>query len=137
MPLKRSEKPQCDESGDIGCDDLNESLNILLVDDLAANLQVLSLQLTASGHHLTLAESAKQAMGLLENHWFDMVLTDCQMPEMNGYELTGWIREYVKQTQLPPMIVLGHTANAFSTELVRCQEAGMDGVLIKPLTQKN
>ncbi|BEM40417.1 hybrid sensor histidine kinase/response regulator [Serratia marcescens] len=136
LPLKRSEKPQCDESGDIGCDDLNESLNILLVDDLAANLQVLSLQLTASGHHLTLAESAKQAMGLLENHWFDMVLTDCQMPEMNGYELTGWIREYVKQTQLPPMIVLGHTANAFSTELVRCQEAGMDGVLIKPLTQK-
>lgn len=136
LPLKRSEKPAIDESYAASYDEMDESLNILLVDDLTATLQVLSMQLASTGHHLAMAESAKQAISLMEDHWYDMVLTDCQMPEMNGYELAGWIRNHVQQRQLPPVIVLGCTANVSSSDLARCRQAGMDGVLIKPLIQK-
>lgn len=112
-----------------------ESLNILLVDDLPANLQVLSLQLAASKHRVTLAEGAEQALTLMEENYFDMVLTDCQMPGMNGYELTRVLRTSSAQRNLPPQVILGCTANAFSSELSLCLAAGMDGVLVKPLTQ--
>lgn len=55
---------------------LMESLNILLVDDSAANLQVLALQLDASVHQVTLTESGERALQLMNQVCFDMVLTD-------------------------------------------------------------
>ncbi|OCQ51991.1 Virulence sensor protein BvgS precursor [Photorhabdus australis subsp. thailandensis] len=137
LPLVRSEierEAASEKTESIGTE-INEPLNILVVDDLPANLQVLSLQLAPSGHYVVLAESGEQAMNLVENGYFDIVLTDCQMPVMNGYELTQLLREYEQLRQLPPFIILGCTANAFSTEQTRCLEAGMNGVLIKPLVQ--
>ncbi|MGS0626820.1 MULTISPECIES: transporter substrate-binding domain-containing protein [Photorhabdus] len=137
LPLLRStmEKEVASEKTESISTEINEPLNILVVDDLPANLQVLSLQLAPSGHYVVLAESGEQAMNLMENGYFDIVLTDCQMPVMNGYELTQLLREYEQLRQLPPFIILGCTANAFSTEQTRCLEAGMNGVLIKPLVQ--
>lgn len=115
---------------------LMESLNILLVDDSAANLQVLALQLDASGHQVTLAESGERALQLMNQVYFDMVLTDCQMPRMNGYTLARRLRQIEQERQLPPLLILGCTANAFVAEKDLCLEAGMNGVLIKPMTQR-
>ncbi|MCC8421331.1 transporter substrate-binding domain-containing protein [Photorhabdus thracensis] len=137
LPLMRSivEKEAVSEKTENIEGEIHESLNILVVDDLPANLQVLSLQLAPSGHHVVLAESGEQAMNLMEEGYFDLVLTDCQMPVMNGYELAQLLRKHERLRQLPPFIILGCTANAFSTEQARCLDAGMDGVLTKPLVQ--
>ncbi|WP_118984877.1 transporter substrate-binding domain-containing protein [Photorhabdus sp. CRCIA-P01] len=137
LPLTRAviEKEAISEKTENIETELHESLNILVVDDLPANLQVLSLQLAPSGHRIALAESGEQAMNLVEEGYFDIVLTDCQMPMMNGYELAQLLRKHERLRQLPPFIILGCTANAFSTEQARCLEAGMNGVLIKPLVQ--
>ncbi|GEM_PF-1286071 len=113
-----------------------ESLNILVVDDLAVNLQVLALQFAASEHYVELVSSGAEALQEVAQHYYDMVLTDCQMQGMDGYALTRQLRADQQQRQLPPYIILGCTANAFASEHQRCLAAGMDGVLTKPLTRQ-
>jgi two-component system sensor histidine kinase EvgS len=65
---------------------------------------------------------------------YDLVIADCNMPVMNGYELAKAIRRQEQQTQQPPCTVLGFTANAQPEEILRCKQAGMDDCLFKPLT---
>lgn len=113
-----------------------ESLNILVVDDLNVNLHVLALQFAASEHYVELVSSGAEALQEVARHYYDMVLTDCQMQEMDGYTLTRLLRADQHQRQLPPYIILGCTANAFASEHQRCLAAGMDGVLTKPLTRQ-
>ncbi|WP_437613395.1 response regulator [Erwinia sp. V71] len=113
-----------------------ESLNILIVDDLAVNLQVLALQFATSDHYVELVSSGEEALQEVARHYYDMVLTDCQMQGMDGYALTRQLRADQQQRQLPPYIILGCTANAFASEHERCLAVGMDGVLVKPLTQQ-
>jgi two-component system sensor histidine kinase EvgS len=62
------------------------------------------------------------------------VIVDCNMPVMNGYELTRAIRRHEQHSKRPPCTVLGFTANAQPEELLRCKQAGMDDCLFKPLT---
>ncbi|MCU5772728.1 transporter substrate-binding domain-containing protein [Erwiniaceae bacterium BAC15a-03b] len=114
----------------------SESLNILVVDDLPVNLQVMALQFASSGHYVELVGSGAEALQEVEQHYYDVVLTDCQMQGMDGYSLTRHLREYQQRHQLPPLVILGCTANAFASERERCLAAGMDDVLIKPLSQQ-
>jgi two-component system sensor histidine kinase EvgS len=65
---------------------------------------------------------------------FDLVIVDCNMPVMNGYELTRAIRQHELQTRCPPCTVLGFTANAQPEEIQRCKQAGMNDCLFKPLS---
>ena len=62
------------------------------------------------------------------------MITDCNMPIMNGYELSRSIREYEQREQLVPCVVLGFTANAQPEERQRCVQAGMDDCLFKPIS---
>ncbi|WP_255653913.1 response regulator [Arsenophonus apicola] len=68
---------------------------------------MLSLQLASSQHRVTLAEGAEQALTLVEENYFDMVLTDCQMPVMNGYELTKVLRASSAQRTCRPKLFWG------------------------------
>ncbi|HHB1427535.1 TPA: transporter substrate-binding domain-containing protein [Serratia odorifera] len=133
LPLMRSGAPQIQQSK---VPTQGEALNVLVVDDSPASRQVLSLQLSGGGHQVTLANSGERALKLMEQDYFDLILTDCQMPQMSGYALTRRLRQFEKQQQLPPLLILGCTANAFSAEREQCLEAGMNGVLVKPLTQQ-
>jgi len=108
------------------------SLSILAVDDQPANLVVLKLQLETLGHRVVTCDDGKQAEALLLQRTFDLVLTDCQMPVMNGYQLARRQRE--RESQYGGyQVIIGCTANAFSNEQLRCLKSGMDAVLIKPL----
>ncbi|OPJ90684.1 histidine kinase [Serratia marcescens] len=109
------------------------SLNILVVDDQPANLVVLKLQLETLGHQVTTCDDGKHAESMLIQQTFDLVLTDCQMPGMNGYQLAERQRER-ESDQEGYQVIIGCTANAFNNEQLRCLGSGMDGVLIKPLT---
>lgn len=111
-------------------------LHVLVVDDLPANLTVMKLQLEKLGHQVTTCDSGRQARQWLEQATYDLVLTDCQMPVFTGYQLAQWQRER-EQGYRRYLPIVGCTANAFNDEQYRCLAAGMDAVLIKPLSQQD
>ncbi|WP_174889182.1 transporter substrate-binding domain-containing protein [Candidatus Williamhamiltonella defendens] len=105
------------------------SLRILVVDDHPANRLLLKSQLTRLGHQVVVAENGVQALELWKNDVFDVVITDCSMPVMDGPTLTRHLREASKG----PLIILGLTAHAREEEKVAYLAAGMDDCLFKPL----
>jgi two-component system sensor histidine kinase EvgS len=108
-------------------------LTILVVDDHPANRLLLSWQLSHLGHHVLEAEEGARGLELWRDCEFDLVVTDCNMPRLSGYELAGAIRDEERAQGLPPTLILGFTANAQREEKVRCLEAGMDDCLFKPI----
>ncbi|PZW61888.1 two-component system sensor histidine kinase EvgS [Pseudomonas sp. URMO17WK12:I6] len=108
-------------------------LTILVVDDHPPNRLLLSWQLSHLGHHVLEAGEGARALKLWRKHEFDLVVTDCNMPRLSGYELAGAIRDEECAKGLPPTLILGCTANAQPEEKARCLEAGMDDCLFKPI----
>jgi len=109
-------------------------LNVLVVDDHPANRMLMCQQLEYLGHRFSIAEEGRSALAQWKNSTFDLVIADCNMPVMNGYELTRAIRHHEQLTQRPACTVLGFTANAQPEEILRCKQAGMDECLFKPLS---
>ncbi|MBC3775910.1 transporter substrate-binding domain-containing protein [Pseudomonas sp. SWRI99] len=109
-------------------------LNVLVVDDHPANRLLMCQQLEFLGHRFSIAEDGCSGLELWKTGQFDLVIVDCNMPLMNGYELTRAIRQQELQTRSPPCTVLGFTANAQPEEIQRCKQAGMNDCLFKPLS---
>ncbi|UZE84829.1 transporter substrate-binding domain-containing protein [Pseudomonas viciae] len=109
-------------------------LNILVVDDYPANRLLLSQQLGYLGHRVEDAEDGVQGLHAWRGDHFDVVITDCNMPLMSGYELARNIRSEERAQGLSPGVILGFTANAQPEEKQRCAEAGMDDCLFKPIS---
>ncbi|MFJ2281049.1 transporter substrate-binding domain-containing protein [Pseudomonas sp. NPDC087803] len=109
-------------------------LNILVVDDHPANRLLMCQQLEFLGHHFSLAEDGRSGFEKWQSGAFDLVIADCNMPIMNGYELTAAIRQQESRTGRTPCTVLGFTANAQPEEVQRCKQAGMNDCLFKPLS---
>jgi two-component system sensor histidine kinase EvgS len=108
-------------------------LTILVVDDYPANRLLLSRQLSWLGHQVLEAEDGQQGLAKWREYEFDLVITDCNMPVLSGYELAGAIRDDERLQGLAPTVILGFTANAQPEEKIRCIEAGMDDCLFKPI----
>lgn len=109
-------------------------LSVLVVDDHPANRLLMCQQLEFLGHRFSVAADGEAGFAMWKNGAFDLVMVDCNMPIMNGYELARAIRQHEQRTHRPPSAVLGFTANAQPEEVQRCKQAGMDDCLFKPLT---
>lgn len=108
------------------------ALSILVVDDYPANRLLLARQLSFLGHRIVTAEDGVQGLEQWRAGQFDGVITDCNMPFKNGYQLAQDIRAQEREQGLEPCLLLGFTANAQPEEAERCRQAGMDGCLFKP-----
>jgi signal transduction histidine kinase/ActR/RegA family two-component response regulator len=107
-------------------------LRILLAEDNVIN-QTLAVRLLEShGHEVIVAQNGKEALELLEQSSFDLVLMDVQMPEMDGYRATSAIRSMEENT-LSHIPVIAMTAHAMKGDRERCIDAGMDGYISKPI----
>ncbi len=109
-------------------------LSVLVVDDHPANRLLMCQQLGFLGHQFTAAQDGAMGFQAWRQAHFDLVIADCNMPIMNGYELSRSIREYEQREQLTPCVVLGFTANAQPEEKQRCAQAGMNDCLFKPIS---
>ncbi len=105
------------------------NLRLLVAEDNLINQLILRDQLEELGCSVVLAGDGIEALSLWGDTAFDMVLTDVNMPRMNGYELTEQLRRL--GCSLP---IIGATANAMLDEAERCLNAGMDHCLVKPFT---
>lgn len=110
------------------------SMSILVVDDYPANRMLLAQQLSYLGHRVIDAENGAQGLAAWRAGRFDVVITDCNMPVMNGYDLARAIRNDEAGRAHGPCLVLGLTANAQPEEIERCRQAGMDQCLFKPIS---
>nr|WP_255433292.1 transporter substrate-binding domain-containing protein [Pantoea sp. B9002] len=112
------------------------ALNILVVDDNAPNRLVLCQQLEYIGHNAVAVEDAHQALirWNLAKPPFDMVISDCNMPGMDGFELIKQLRNKEQEKKLPRRPMYGLTAMAEHEVVERGKAAGMTACLIKPLS---
>ena len=106
---------------------------ILLVEDSPISQTVLSDMLRKLGHHVEVVGTGNDAISRCQAQSFDLVLMDIQMPETDGHEATIQIRAAEKLTGQHQFIV-ALTAHAMPRDRIRCQEVGMDGFLVKPIT---
>ncbi len=108
---------------------------LLLVEDNPINRTVALCQLKALGYQADAVNNGREALAILMKHDYDLILMDCQMPELDGYETTQRIRHGDAKLRQIPIIAL--TANAMPGDRQRCLEAGMDDYLAKPITEED
>lgn len=109
-------------------------LNVLVVDDHPANRLLMCQQLGFLGHRFTAVQHGAAGFQAWRQEHFDLIIADCNMPIMNGYELARSIREHEQREDITPCIILGFTANAQPEEKQRCRDAGMNDCLFKPIS---
>ena len=105
--------------------------NVLVAEDNPVNQLVIQAMLEELGMAVSVVADGQQAVAAMQAQPVDLVLMDCQMPVMDGYEATQAIRALPAENARVPIIAL--TANAFSEDRQRCIDAGMDDYLAKPV----
>ena len=108
-------------------------LRILVADDVAQNLELLTLRLGRLGHQLTTASDGEQALALAQSQSFDVILMDVQMPLLDGLAATRRLRQWERQAGRPTVPVVALTASVLEEDRRATQEAGMNGFVVKPV----
>jgi signal transduction histidine kinase/DNA-binding response OmpR family regulator len=113
-----------------------DSPRVLLVEDNPVNQRVATLMLKKFYARITLANDGREALSHLAKEGYDVVLMDCQMPELDGFETTRQIRQSEKANVWPGrprQLIVAMTANAMAGDRERCLDSGMDDYVPKPL----
>lgn len=116
-------------------DTASQKTQLLVAEDNAINQNVISNQLEALGYSYDIANNGTEALELLRDNNYAMLLTDLHMPVMDGYTLATKIREQESTKEHIPIVA--YTANALKGERDRCIECGMDDYLTKPIALKD
>ena len=108
--------------------------NILLVEDTPMVLKMTSLILTREGFNVTTAENGLQALELMQQKRFDVVLMDLQMPVLNGLEAARRIRQRERENAEEPLFLIAVSANSDKMIVLETLSAGFDNYIEKPFT---
>ncbi|MCJ7824933.1 MAG: response regulator [Anaerolineales bacterium] len=107
-------------------------MQILLVEDNAVNQKVAMSILGRLGYRVDMAADGREALDAVQRRFYDVVLMDIQMPEMDGEEATKYIRDHIPQDKQPHIIAM--TAHALAGDRERYLKAGMDDYISKPVS---
>jgi PAS domain S-box-containing protein len=110
-----------------------EGTLVLLVDDHPVNRMLLLRQVRTLGYAAQTADDGVQALQMWKSGRFGLVITDCHMPHMDGYELARSIRRVEADEKRERVPIIACTANALQGEAEACLAAGMDAFLVKPV----
>ncbi|WP_191625117.1 response regulator [Pseudomonas fluorescens] len=106
----------------------------MIVEDHQPSLVLLKEQIELLGHLPTLAHDGLAALFLWEDQTFDLIITDCNMPELDGLGLTEEVRHLERAQRQHPVTIIGTTASARSQDHEAALASGMDACLLKPLS---
>lgn len=106
---------------------------ILVVEDNMVNQIVATEILEQAGYVVDIADNGRQAIDKLGTSSFDLILMDCQMPVLDGFEASREIRATEKENNAPNIPIVALTANALKGDRERCLEAGMNDYITKPI----
>ncbi|MBA5687910.1 response regulator [Duganella sp. LX47W] len=109
-------------------------LRVLVAEDTEMNRQLARILLTRLGCEVDEAVNGQLALDALEAARYDLVLMDCMMPVLDGYEACRRLRQRESETDAPRLPVIALTASAIEGDRQRCLAAGMDDYLSKPFT---
>lgn len=109
-----------------------KNIKVLVVEDIALNQLLMKTLLDDFGFQRDIAENGKIAIEKLEKNSYDIILMDLQMPEMNGFEATEYIRKIMKSNI--PIVAL--TADVTTVDLAKCKAVGMNDYVTKPVDER-
>ena len=110
-----------------------EGTLVLIVDDHPTNRMLLLRQVHTLGYAAESCSNGVEALARWQGKPFGLVITDCNMPEMDGYELSRSIRAIEAGRKAGPVPIIACTANALAGQAEKCLAAGMDDCLVKPV----
>lgn len=126
--------PEVLPEANIVAEDVKFNAKVLLVEDNPINQMVAQKMLEKIGLKPVTANNGVEALGVLHEQSFDLVLMDCQMPEMDGFDATREIRRLeIKTLDQQPLPIVAMTANVMSGDRERCLDVGMDDYIGKPV----
>jgi CheY-like chemotaxis protein len=140
--MRNNDSPQLCEKTGTGKkedDDLKErrgSIQVLLAEDNIINQKVAVKIIEKAGFKVDVAANGVETLKALETSSYDIVLMDCQMPEMDGYEATRRIRDPGSSVLDHAIPIVAMTANAMVGDREQCLDAGMDDYMAKPVNPK-
>ena len=108
--------------------------HILLGEDNPVNQEIALLMLQSMGCTVTMAQNGHEVVDHAKQSRYDVILMDCQMPEMDGFEATRTIREWERYESRPPIPIIALTAHATAGDRERCLAVGMSDYLSKPFS---
>jgi len=120
---------------DVGLEEFDteiKEVKVLVVEDIALNQLLMKTLLDDFGFERDIAENGKVAIEKLQTNTYDIILMDLQMPEMNGFEAT----EYIRNTLKLDIPIIALTADVTTVDLVKCKAVGMNDYLSKPVDER-
>jgi signal transduction histidine kinase/HPt (histidine-containing phosphotransfer) domain-containing protein/ActR/RegA family two-component response regulator len=134
IQLKKGEATQMQKRKELELNDHHriwaKDFKILIVEDNEINQKVALRQIQKLGLHVEAVDSGREAIESIQNHHYDLIFMDCQMPELDGYETTQEIRKLEGLRNTP---IVAITANANQNDRERCIQSGMSDYLSKPI----
>jgi CheY-like chemotaxis protein len=116
----------------IELDDDIQNIKVLVVEDMALNQLLMKTLLDDFGFEREMADNGKIAIEKLQAKTYDIILMDLQMPEMNGFEAT----EYIRNTLHSKIPIIALTADVTTVDLAKCKAVGMNDYIAKPVDEK-
>ncbi len=110
-----------------------KTIHVLVVEDNRVNQIVAKNLIAEAGSTCDIANNGHEACEAVRNGVYDVILMDCQMPEMDGYEATDLIRKWEREQGRKRMPIIALTANATKEDIQKCLDVGMDAYCSKPI----